>query len=97
MSTVDYPYLLAWTRFLGSGREYFEQERELARQDGAPQDVIYERTEEQNSRSHRPSVPEDLHTYWANGRVWQRVGGITIETNRAAIEAAVARMTGASA
>jgi hypothetical protein len=95
MSTVDYPYLLAWCRFLGSGQSYYEQERDLARADGAPQDVIYAATQEQNEASPRPSTREDEHTFWANGRVWHRVGGITIEANKAAIEAEVARMTGA--
>lgn len=83
---LTHPYIHAWAGFLGSGQTYIAEQVALAVADDAPVDVIYANTEQQNATSVRPAKRDDPHTFWVNGRVWHRAGGISIAMNKERVD-----------
>lgn len=89
---ITYPYLRAWGHSLGSSSTFINDQVALATADGAPHDVIYVNSDEQEATSSRPASADSLHVYRASGRVWHRYSGIVRDALRADIAAAVARL-----
>ena len=78
-AVVDYPHLRAWCRFMGSFEYYTSEQLRLAREENAPADAIYRRTENGRVVWHRYADVTSPETRWTMDNI---LAGMPTGANR---------------
>jgi hypothetical protein len=76
---IDFPYIRAWGRMMGSFGSYIELEVDHARQTNAPYDAIYE-------RGGKWQTYNDITSYETRRTIWHFVKDLGIELKEPVLE-----------